>query len=232
MKIRLYLSAFAKPPMSALIMVSVVAWLALFLNSHSMHGSGHHQMVDHGVMHMLLQSAWPWFLMLLAMMSPLLGGAIKHLWVRSLSRRRIRAITLFVVGYITVWMLAGAVLLLGAEQLNVLSAFGWFAAPATGLLIVFAWQASPLRQMCLNRCHWTARLSAFGLRADWDCLRFGLIKGCWCVGSCWALMFLPLLFPSVHLPLMLLVTFYLFFEQYQPARPPQWRLPLLAKAFS
>jgi len=229
MRIRLYLSVLAEPPMPALMLVSLFAWLALLLSGDSMHASGHHHTVDNAVVHMLVQSTWPWFLMVLAMMSPLLANAIHHLWVRSLSRRRIRAIIFFTVAYITVWMLAGAVLLLGAEQLKVLSSFGWFAAPATSLLIALVWQASPWKQICLNRCHLQPRLSAFGLAADGDCLRFGLVKGFFCVGTCWALMFLPLVFVSAGLPLMLVISLFLLMEQYRPARPAQWRIPLLGR---
>lgn len=222
MRIRLYLLVLAEPPMPVLLFVSLLAWLALLLNGNHMHGEEHHHMTEMAVAPLLIRSAWPWFLMLLAMMSPLHALAIRHLWARSLSRRRIRAIALFAVGYIAVWMLVGAVLVVGAEQLKGYRMGEW-VAPLMGLLIVILWQVSPWKQICLNRCHWVARLSAFGVAADRDCLRFGLVKGFWCVGTCWALMFLPLLFTSAGLPLMLLISLFLLIEQYQPARPiPLW----------
>jgi len=228
MRIRLYLSVLAEPPMPALILVSLFAWLALLLGGHNMHGSEHHHIVFDDIFPMLVQSAWPWFLMILAMMSPLHANAIQHLWARSLSRRRIRAIIVFAIAYLAVWMLAGAVLILGAKLLEVQSREAG-TAPLIGLLIAFIWQASPWKQICLNHCHWVTRLSLSGLAADLDCLRFGLVKGCWCVGSCWALMFVSLVSGSVGLPLMLVVSLYLFIEQYLPARPPRWGNPLLKK---
>ena len=232
MRIRLYLSVLAEPPMPALLMVSLFAWLALLLSGDSMHASAHHHTVNKTVVQMLVQSAWPWFLMLLAMMSPLLANAIHHLWARSLSRRRIRAIILFTVAYITVWMLVGAVLMLIAEQLKVLSSFWEGAAFATSLVIALVWQASPWKQSCLNRCHLQPRLSAFGIAADRDCLRFGLVKGLFCVGTCWALMLLPLVVVSAGLPLMLVIGLFMLLEQYRPARPAQWRIPLLANVLN
>ena len=207
-------------------MVSLLGWLALWLTGHNMHESGHHHIADMAVVPLLAQSAWPWFLMVLAMMSPLHANAVRHLWVRSLSRRRFRAIILFGAVYITVWMLVGVLLLLGAELMKIHAIWGGLA-PLLTLLIAFIWQISPWKQTCFNHCHRQPRLSAFGRAADRDCLRFGLTKGFWCVGTCWALMFLPLVFTSTGLSLMLLITLFLFLEQFQPARPPQWGMPLL-----
>jgi len=215
--------------MPVLLLVSLGAWLVLLLTGNHGHGGEHqHHIGTVAAAPLLLQSVWPWFLMLLAMMSPLHAPALRHLWARSLSRRRLRAIFLFAVGYGVVWMLVGAVLVLGAEQLKGYGMGGWLA-PLTGLLIVILWQISPWKQICLNRCHWVARLSAFGWVADRDCLRFGLVKGFWCVGTCWALMFLPLMFTSVGLPLMLVISLFLLMEQYQPARPVRWRMLLFGK---
>jgi predicted metal-binding membrane protein len=125
-------------------------------------------------------------------------------------------------------MLAGVILILGVELLKADSITGRIAL-LIALLIACMWQVSPWRQICLNHCHWVSRLSLYGLAADRDCLHFGFIKGFWCVGSCWALMFFPLVSGAAGLPLMLLITIYLFIEQYEPARPGQWGIPLLRK---
>jgi len=131
-------------------------------------------------------------LMLLAMMPPLLAPPLLHVWRRSLPRRRVRAVALFVLGYALVW--------LGAELVLV---SGWLllgsSAPAAGsvpfaiaALIALTWQATPLKQISLNRCHGRPPLAAFGLRVEADALRYGASHGLWCVGACWALMLLPL----------------------------------------
>ena len=54
-------------------------------------------------------------------------------------------------------------------------------------------EVSPIKQRCLNRCHADPEISAFGVAADIDALRFGTMHGIWCAGSCWALMLCPML---------------------------------------
>ena len=214
--------------MPALIGVSLVAWLALLQSSHSVNASKHHAAVYADV-HALAQLGWSWLVMLTAMMAPLLAEPMRHLWVRSLPRRRLRAIFLFVMAYCTIWMLAGFILSVTAKQLQLLSGNSWLTASGLTLLVVIMWQASPWKQVCLNYCHLKSRLSPFGLAADCDCLLFGIVKGFWCIGSCWALMFLPLAFVHVGLYLMLLIGLILVAERCQPARPAQWQIPLFGK---
>jgi predicted metal-binding membrane protein len=230
MRLKLYLSILAEPPLLALLAASLVSWIVLFAIGDHMHSAGH----NHDHMHMatiaigplLTRSAWPWFVMVLAMMSPLQSHAIRHLWVRSLTRRRWRAIFVFAVGYLAVWIVVGAVFVLSAELLNMYLPAS--VALLVGVVLAVVWQASPWKQHGLNRCHYVARLSAFGIAADKDCLRYGVVKGSWCVSSCWALMFVPLVAGSFGMALMLLVTVYLFIEHFQSARPAKWRLPFVS----
>jgi predicted metal-binding membrane protein len=210
-----------------LILSALVAWLALLQNGHNMHASEHPHITGHADAHALLQKGWSWLIMLIAMMAPLLAEPIRHLWVRSLPRRRLMAIFVFVMAYITIWVLAGAVLSMVASQLQILSVHSSLTTPCLALAVVIVWQASPWKQVCLNYCHWSPRLSPFGLAADWDCWRFGMVKGFWCVGSCWALMLLPLAIVYAGLPLMLITSSILLVERWQPARPARWRVPLL-----
>jgi predicted metal-binding membrane protein len=127
--------------------------------------------------------ALAWLLMFLAMMPPLLAQPIRHLWDRSLRRRRKRAVALFVAAYAAVWMLAGLVLLVAAILLRALAGAGLLPSLALAIAIALLWQATPAKQTCLNRCHRLPRLSAFGLAADLDCLRYGLVAARWCVAT-------------------------------------------------
>ena len=193
-----------------LLAVSLAGW-ALLLASGAAGGHPHHRGV----------SAAAWMLMLAAMMPPLISGAIHHLWTRSLKRRRWRAITLFVCGYAFVWMTAGWLLALGVSRLVV-------AAPAWGIgtaavLLAALWQLTPAKQRCLNRCHARPPLSAFGLAADRDAVRYGLAAGGWCLGSCWALMLVPVAMGSAHLAAMILVAVVMVAERQGPCRPPARR---------
>jgi predicted metal-binding membrane protein len=91
-------------------------------------------------------------------------------------------------------------------------------------IIAIVWQFSPVKQRCLNRCHAHGELAAFGPAADVDALRFGLTHGVWCVGSCWALMLLPLLVSSGHVAMMAAVSLWLFAERLDTPTLPRWRL--------
>jgi predicted metal-binding membrane protein len=175
--------------------------------------------------------AWPWLTMLLAMMPPLLARPVAHLWERSLARRRLRAIALFAAGYVAVWMLAGIVLMMAAIALKTLVGAAFLPAPAVAVAIALLWQATPVKQACLNRCHRLPRLSAFGLAADRDCLRYGLVAAFWCVGTCWALMLVPLVADQAHAAVMAVSAVVLLAERAAPARPLRWRLlPINAPA--
>src|SRR5689334_16705997 len=55
-------------------------------------------------------------LMMLAMMGPLTGGPMHHLWHRSLARHRLRAIGLFLLTYIALWSLVGVLFALAAAN--------------------------------------------------------------------------------------------------------------------
>ncbi|CAN5480025.1 hypothetical protein BH11PSE4_BH11PSE4_03360 [soil metagenome] len=160
-----------------------------------------------------------WLAMLAAMMPPLLAQPLLYLWHRSLRHRRMRAIALFVVGYGTVWLAAGLVLTLLAIVLDALSPL---PGVALAWLIALAWQSTPLKQSCLNRCHRQAPLAAFGLRADADALQYGLSHGAWCAGACWALMLIPPMAGRIHLVVMVTVMLIQVVERARQSQAPRW----------
>jgi predicted metal-binding membrane protein len=162
-----------------------------------------------------------WTLMVAAMMLPLQLAPVRHIRARSFARRRWRAIALFLAGYAAVWLAAGAVLVALALLLRL------DFADSVGLLIGGAmlaavWQASPLKQLCLNHCHDRPALAAFGRAADRDVLVFGLTQGLWCFGAGWALMLLPLLVAQGHLWIMAVVSLWLAGERFDGPRLPEW----------
>ncbi|HEY0332078.1 MAG TPA: DUF2182 domain-containing protein [Rhodopseudomonas sp.] len=165
-----------------------------------------------------------WIAMLLAMMPPLLTQPIAHLRQRSLARRRWRALAVFAAGYALVWCCAGAVLIASALALSLLQTVSGVPAWGFALMLALLWQFSPAKQLCLNRCHRLSRLSAFGLRAELDCLRYGAVHGVWCVGSCWALMLLPLTAGAAHLAVMAAASPALLLERTCAPRPAHWAL--------
>ena len=159
-------------------------------------------------------------------------GAADHYFIRrtSLVQNGLRLVVEFVAGYGAVWMLVGVLLLLielAAKQQ--LSRSLW---PATIMgLVALVWQASPWKQICLNRCHNHRPLSAFGFAADWDAVWMGFTHGIWCVGSCWALMLFPMLLPVGQHFAMAGVTLLMFCERMDPGAVPCWRLRGFAPRF-
>ncbi|WP_085707621.1 DUF2182 domain-containing protein [Pseudomonas sp. B35(2017)] len=159
--------------------------------------------------------------MLVAMMVPALAGPLLHLWFRSLTRHRWRAVALFLLAYFLVWLAACALLFMIALVLVSRTGAALAAASivlAGGLL----WQVSRARRRCLARCHLRPRLSVFGWPALADPLRFGAIHGFWCVCTCWALMLLPLCLPAGHLPFMLFAAIWVAHERTRPPAPQAW----------
>lgn len=146
-----------------------------------------------------------WLAMLLAMMPPTLDRPLA-----SAGERGPGAAGLFLLGYGAVWMAAGAILILLAIALRaLLPAPG--AALAVAALAALAWQWSPPKRYCLDRCH--------ALAGDRDSLRYGLSHGCWCVGAGWALMAVPLAVETGHLAAMALVLLVLLAERRRSPRP-------------
>ena len=181
-----------------LLAFSGAAWLLLLAEPHAMHRS----------------RAEASALMFAAMMVPLMAAPLRHVREQSFAGRRLFAMALFTAGYALVWIAAGVVLIEIAARVEA----------AWAIVLIAAWQCSPLKQRCLNRCHAHSPLSAFGWEAGLDVLRFGLTHGLWCIGSCFALMLLPMLFPRGHLGVMWFVTLWLAGERLEAAAAPRWQL--------
>src|SRR5689334_21239144 len=86
-----------------------------------------------------------WLLMLAAMMPPLVAGPLRHVRERSFASRRVRAMSLFVIGYAAVWMIAGMGLQLMAfaAQWATSDARLCFVLSASAAML---WQVSPAKQ--------------------------------------------------------------------------------------
>jgi hypothetical protein len=139
--------------------------------------------------------AGEWAVMIVAMMFPLLVPQIGHVAARSFAARREWSVALFVVGYALVWSAAAAavsVALLVARGNLAVTPVAW-ASGLIGCALAALWQLSSAKARAVNRCHGTMALRAFGLAADRDALRFGLVHGGRCVRACLPTMALPLL---------------------------------------
>lgn len=203
--------------------ISMMAWAVLLaepsvVNSHCLSMGDSPRAITAG-----------WVLMLIAMMGPLTIPALHHIRFTSLARRRVRAIAMFVAGYGAIWLAYG--FLFGAIERMSLSVAQASYVPATfAVFAALVWQASPYKQICLNRCHENRPIAVFGFEADLDVLRFGLTHGVWCVGGCWALMLFPMLLPEGHLAAMIAIAMLVYCERLEDPALPRWQLRGLGRA--
>lgn len=221
---------------NVLLCVSGVAWATLLLwpgtSSHcpamvsgSMSWREPLQMLK--ALNPLASLAAGWFLMLAAMMAPMLIPPVHHVRIQSFKHRRVRSMTLFLAAYFGIWLAAGVVLM--STELQAASLIPPVYVSVAGVAIALTWQFSPIKQHCLNRGHGHPPLPAFGLAADYAAIDFGLVHGISCVGSCWALMLFPILLPRGHVAAMAAVSFLVFSERLDKPDSPRWSCRLSGK---
>lgn len=223
---------------AAILLTSGLAWMMLLVDTGSIISTGYCSAPDAGAAVDTLRTLLAfnpvssliagWGLMLAAMMAPTLIAPVHYIRERSFRRRRGRSIALFVAGYAAIWMAAGSVAIAAMLAVNVVAPGSYLPAVAVAI-VALAWQCSPAKQRCLNRGHNHRALAAFGAAADLDALRFGVQHGLWCVGSCWALMLLPMLLPHGHHAAMAVATFVMTSERLEQPRAPGWRLRVPGK---
>lgn len=126
--------------------------------------------------------------MVVAMMPPLVLGAIRATSRGSLWCRRNRAIGVFLVGYLSPWLILGLVVAAMTAELGLGDRSGLPALAAVGFGVAAAWQITSVKRRALWSCHRTAPLAPDGWRANRDCIHYGWDIGKRCLVSCWALM--------------------------------------------
>jgi predicted metal-binding membrane protein len=164
-----------------------------------------------------------WLVMVVAMMAPLLGQPLGHVWRSSLRGRRPWALLLFAIGYLLTWSAAGVVLVPAGAMLKLSLPDG--VAAAVGYSIALLWSASPGCQRARNRCHRTYSLAACGRRADRDCLVYGTRWGLLCAAACWPWMLATMCVDQAHAAAMVIVAIVLFLERMAAPSVPVWQLP-------
>jgi predicted metal-binding membrane protein len=181
--------------------ISALAWLLVIARPTD----GHH--VHHGSV-----AVANWLTMLMAMMAPVLIAPLVHVRRHSFTHRRRRGAFLFVSGYGLTWML----FLVTLEK-----AQGRVESAAAVVIVALVWQCAPIKQRCLNHCHALPELAAFGVAADIEVFRFGITYAVWCIGSCWALMWVSMAYASVA-P-MIVVSFLVVSERFERPASPTWK---------
>jgi predicted metal-binding membrane protein len=193
-----------KPFVVAFVALVALAWLGLWQWGNSPSSRFlHHEEITHvtegGWSHPILFVAG-WCLMAAAMMLPtslplvaLFHGLTRQRWDRPI------LVALLLAGYLGVWTLFGGLAHLSDQRLHeVVHHLPWlhenaWAIGAATVLVAGAYQFTPLKYHCLDKCrsplgfiteHWRGRREQ--LHAFW----LGVHHGLYCVGCCWSLMLL------------------------------------------
>jgi predicted metal-binding membrane protein len=156
-------------------------------------------------------------LMVGAMMVPLTIGALRVTAPRSLWARRNRAVAAYLVGFVTVWALAGAVLSDLFELLNQNLAVPEPEGTGVALAIASIFQLTSIKRRALNGHHRTRPLAPQGLAAHFDCFRYGVDGGTQCLLSCGPMMAAMVL--NMTALLLIPVSAIVIVERYR-YRPP------------
>lgn len=147
-----------------------------------------------------------WLLMVVAMMFPGQVNSVRLTAFASFDQRRHLAVSEFLLGYLGVWATVGAAglaLSIQFAQTNL--------SLAALVLLICGWELTRTKRRAWMQCHRVPIVRPAGHAADLSCLRWGVVQGIGCVGSCWALM-LPMLLPN-HPPLMMWLAFVLVMLQ-------------------
>jgi predicted metal-binding membrane protein len=154
-----------------------------------------------------------WLLMTVAMMLP---GSLPlvNLFRALVAGRADRSalVLRLVLGYLAVWSAFGVAAFVGdatlheaVERSPTLAGLSPWIGVAV-LLVAGAYQITPLKHLCLDRCrspyaflveHWRGR------RAGRDAVRLGVRHGLFCLGCCWTLMLVMFAIGGVNLGWML-----------------------------
>jgi predicted metal-binding membrane protein len=192
-----------------LLAMVALAWLTLLLWGQSPYGRflDHGQLaeievgLDGGALAFAAAFVAGWTLMTFAMMLPT-SLPLLQMFRRMTSRKEhaTQLMALVVVGYLATWSAFGVAAHLGDWLLHqqVVERIGWLDGNAwvigAGTLgLAGAYQFTPLKYMCLDKCRSPFTFLNEHWRGDNErvaALRLGVRHGAFCVGCCWSLMLL------------------------------------------
>jgi predicted metal-binding membrane protein len=129
-----------------------------------------------------------WCVMVLAMMVPAAVPAVRRVAFDSLRRRRLRAMTVFLAGYVALWVAFGLATIALITAVDAVPAVDRGLVAAALLLVAAGYELTSRKRRFLRSCHLPAALPPTGWRADAACARFGVRQACACLGSCGLLM--------------------------------------------
>ena len=192
-----------RPFAAFMLALIVLAWFALWMWGHSPYERflSHEELGEAGEgSAFLLLFVAGWTVMIVAMMLPTSLPLVMlfHTFTRQRQDRR-RLVALLITGYLSVWVLFGAIAHLAdwglheaVKQNGWLQANAWIVGAGT-IALAGLYQFTPLKYYCLEKCrsplsfiaeHWRGKHEA--IRSFW----LGMHHGLFCLGCCWSLMLL------------------------------------------
>jgi predicted metal-binding membrane protein len=142
---------------------------------------------------------------------------------------------IFIVSYISLWAGIGILMYVGlAIGLSLLSPqaptiLGSFLGLGIALLFVGAYQISPLKAECLDRCHPTSFLFRYYRGGVGGAVRMGVAYSKYCIGCCWVMMLFLFLIGSMGILWMGAFAGIIFIERV--LFPSTWTSRILGLGF-
>lgn len=181
---------------------AVAAWMALLATvhvqggsvvpgGHEHHGSPVVRTESHHVM-----SLTHWTLMVVAMMLPTVLPAARLMALTGRWKRRQRGPTIFVLGYLAVWISVGVVALTLLRYIG--PAVGGRWAVVAALVIAALWELTTWKLRFLRACHRHRPVPPDGWKSDVAAMKRGVRNAVSCLGACWAIMAPMLVADHLH----------------------------------
>jgi predicted metal-binding membrane protein len=185
---------------------AAVSWTIVAAGLYGNDGHAGHNAAHHHTAAAARPDLPAWTAMAAAMMVPAVLPAVRSIAFASLWRRRQRAVAVFLVSYLAVWLAFGVVALEAVDAVHARVDVGSTALLTASLVVAAAWELTGQKRRALRACHLIAPPPPRGWKADAGCARAGLTHGRRCVVSCWALMLAMAVGGHGSISLMLLLT--------------------------
>jgi predicted metal-binding membrane protein len=209
-----------------LLLISLGGWVALLTVPHRLILPGFCSAVVgswsthylHGVMATLTINRPSdlillWIAMLLATMPLLVSEQIALLCDRDSNLQRLFAMGLFAVSYGFIWLIAGAALIATAIAISMVTDALAIQALPSAIAIALAWQFTPSKKACLDRCCGQNQETNWPIAGNLECVRYGLMTAIWCAGAWGAMLLIPLTGDGMFIAAMAIVGMLMVYER-------------------
>jgi predicted metal-binding membrane protein len=159
-----------------------------------------------------------WAVMAIAMMTPATLPAVRHVGFNSIRSRRLRAMVVYFVSFIAIWVAFGAAALTLITAAKAVALDTVEIALLT-LGIATAWQLTKWKRRAVISCRRTVALPPEGWRADVACAHFGTRQGMRCITSYWPAMLLMTVIGHTYLPAMVALGALMVAEEHLAVGP-------------